>query len=947
MLSSFWRRKNGRLVERLNAAIEASERLSETYAAPKSPRVEIDRSYVERRQRHATIATHDDQTGYPGDDMAYDDQDRPHAPPGTNEDYPYDPAQSPDGEYADEQYAENGYPAAPEDGAEQPHRGPFAYHDATDGDDDRDHADVHLADSDDPDHAANDIALIKEAVAQLELAEQREVEALQELENVLRRNEELEAAIASEQEARRAAEEQKTDAERAARAAAAELNALRAAPAPAPTPLAAVAPPMSETSARAKVEAKLMLEQASRKQAEAQRDKARIALEEARSEIVELRQSNERLAAEAQSADDIAAAEQAREENASLRTRIEELESALAKSEAAQSRADSDLKAARRAADAARKEIAALRETANKAKAADAELAEAREREAAATARAESAEHRTRELEDEIASIASERDAERETAATAAREAEDEIEALRLAAEHLAEERTKEESEVHERYEAVREELEQLRSQAAEFEAERDTAREEAESFRLSAQDLADSKLSEAETRAAAAGQDADTLRTRLAEIEATLDAEREQHRIAADEAQEEIEALRLAAQEIAEATIRDHDDTEVDDDARQQLAQLEARLADLEAELEDERAQVRMAADEIEALRTADAQAPSDDRDDQLAELHRRLEALETELSNAEAARYSAEFERDEARKNASESATKLAAVKNQMPRQTSSPMFAAVEPPPLRSSVAANTTSYQPYSVPARSGFDKPAAAPAAKASAAVAVAEAFATIPADPDATIEPDEDTLDRAFVEAGEDDASPTAESATDDADADARYGVEFDDAEAEGDYNHGASDDADSDGSYDHQPAERSDEPVPYAPAGTSVAIYDSRETHRVTETAAQTDRRGREKRIPSRMPVTLWREEWGQPLSCFLVDKSSRGAKIEMKPDRIFGGSNRIAVGERLTLTFYYAQERTSVFCDVMWMKGNFLGVKYYGQFHTEINKPKKPGKP
>lgn len=99
-------------------------------------------------------------------------------------------------------------------------------------------------------------------------------------------------------------------------------------------------------------------------------------------------------------------------------------------------------------------------------------------------------------------------------------------------------------------------------------------------------------------------------------------------------------------------------------------------------------------------------------------------------------------------------------------------------------------------------------------------------------------------------------------------------------------------------------------------------------------------DLRSREKRVASRMAVTLWTEAWGQPLSCFLVDKSSRGAKIEMKPDRIFGGNNRINVGDRLTLTFYYPQERTSVFCDVMWMDGNFLGVKYYGQFNTEYNR-------
>jgi hypothetical protein len=56
LLSSFWRRKNGRLVQRLNAAIEAGDRLSEAYNAPKPPRVAIDTSYVERKSHEPTIA---------------------------------------------------------------------------------------------------------------------------------------------------------------------------------------------------------------------------------------------------------------------------------------------------------------------------------------------------------------------------------------------------------------------------------------------------------------------------------------------------------------------------------------------------------------------------------------------------------------------------------------------------------------------------------------------------------------------------------------------------------------------------------------------------------------------------------------------------------------------------------------------------------------------------
>ncbi|MCB1503910.1 MAG: PilZ domain-containing protein [Hyphomicrobiaceae bacterium] len=99
---------------------------------------------------------------------------------------------------------------------------------------------------------------------------------------------------------------------------------------------------------------------------------------------------------------------------------------------------------------------------------------------------------------------------------------------------------------------------------------------------------------------------------------------------------------------------------------------------------------------------------------------------------------------------------------------------------------------------------------------------------------------------------------------------------------------------------------------------------------------------RRRAQRVASSMPVSLWREGMSQALSCTLIDKSSTGAKLNVEPDRYLGSGIGISVGERLTLTFYYAQERTSVFCDVMWIDGTRCGVRYYGQFHTELNKPR-----
>lgn len=59
MLSSFWRRKNARLVKRLNNAVEAAERLNEVYSAPRPPRVEIDTSYVDQHHHSDHEATGD------------------------------------------------------------------------------------------------------------------------------------------------------------------------------------------------------------------------------------------------------------------------------------------------------------------------------------------------------------------------------------------------------------------------------------------------------------------------------------------------------------------------------------------------------------------------------------------------------------------------------------------------------------------------------------------------------------------------------------------------------------------------------------------------------------------------------------------------------------------------------------------------------------------------
>lgn len=832
MLSSFWRRKNGRLVQRLNAAIETSERLSEVYNAPKPPRVVIDTSYVEHKSRQPTIARNFD--------------DDPAAITGTPQ-------------HADVQ----GY-----------------VHDAEHNGSDEAVGFERDDESANGEALAGDVALLKEAVEQLELAEQREAEALQELDTMRRRTEELEAAVATEREARRTAEAASDEAKAAAASAAGELAALRSS-LPAPERSAP-----AEAEARARLEAKLMLEQAARRKAEAQRDQASQALTEAHDEIEVLRK-NIATDAAARQTDNAESSSQSDvlEEVAALRLQNEELAAEAAKAREALSRAESDVKAARRATEAARKEAAALREATVKAGEVENELVASKSREADACAKAQRLDSRIEELVAQISDIERERTAEQQAARKQVAESTAQLEAMRLASEHLAEERAHKDADFNNRNEMLLKDVETLRGQLAGLEAaaakERETARkaaakasDEIAALRAAAKEQAENKAREsgqAEQHTTEALAQVETLRKQLAKAEENRDAERKAAARAAADAATEIESLRLAAQEVA-------------------TSQLKTAA--------EENATIEMLRGKLEALR-------------------QRADELETAFTAAEAARLSAEFDRENARKEADEAEARLAALHNQPPVQSSSQGFTLSEPPVFRTTAAVSDVA-SPYA--RRKTMD---AEPTPSDRTSPLLAEAAADVPAS-----EPP----------SGYEDASTSGEPSSDAQ----RQTWEVETATLRDD---------------DEVATQHIANMPPPLPQTSESASVDTRPAHAPADAgdglhpnalpdsladADEAERRGREKRVPSRMAVTLWTEAWGQPLSCFLIDKSSRGAKIEMKPDRIFGGNNRINVGDRLTLTFYYAQERTSVFCDVMWMDGNFLGVKYYGQFHTEINKPR-----
>lgn len=826
MLSSFWRRKNVRLVKRLNAAIETSERLSEAYNAPKPPRVVIDTSYVEQHSQRPNIA----------------------------------------GDYDEALYVNEPDAAAAPDAPE--FSGSYGPDEAV--------ALKNAGELENEDTAGASLDLIKDVIEQLELAEQREAEVLAELEGVRRRADELEAKAAAAHDAQRLAEAASEQAKTAAASAAAELVALRSSHGTSTASATAAA------EVQARIEAKLMLEQAARRKAEQQRDETSHALSQANAELVTLRESNrpQQVASELNAAA-VSSDTEMQEEIASLRSRNEELAAEAAKAREALSRAQSDIKTTRRTSDAARAEVAALREAAAKSTDIEKQVIEANAREASSTAKAASLEARVRELEAQLNGLQSEnaaaQEASRKEAQRKAETAAAEITALKLAAEHLAAQRTREDSDALKRHEALVKSAESMRGHIAGLESaaatDRETAQktlekanEEISALRAAVKELTNErahKTTEADQRATTASAESKALSEQLAQLKSCLNAERDAAAKAAVQAAAQIENLRLTSQEIA-------------NERAEAAAQEGATIKALQGELESQR---------------------------------KRADTLETDLNASEAARLNAEFDRDNARKETREVEFRLTALRHKSDMPTDTAKSVVAEPPIFKSAAAANDIKLGSTRPQDAANDEASNNAPQQNKTSSNKVPvqdvssqtdeKVAADLPRDIDNAPQPlsfvpplqPHETLQPQAVTQPQT-TTPTAADTT-----------------------------------------------LPQAPTNVEFADLSS-ELPESQEAINDAERRGREKRVPSRMSVTLWTEAWGQPLTCFLVDKSSRGAKIEMKPDRIFGGSNRIAVGDRLTLTFYYAHERTSVFCDVMWIDGNVLGVRYYGQFNTEIIK-------
>jgi hypothetical protein len=102
-----------------------------------------------------------------------------------------------------------------------------------------------------------------------------------------------------------------------------------------------------------------------------------------------------------------------------------------------------------------------------------------------------------------------------------------------------------------------------------------------------------------------------------------------------------------------------------------------------------------------------------------------------------------------------------------------------------------------------------------------------------------------------------------------------------------------------------------------------------------------------RAKRVASRKLASLWNDKMSAALSCTMLDRSSTGAKLEVLEDRYNDRMNDIRVGDHFTVSVNYAQETTSIDCEVMWVAGRRCGVRFCGQIVTKVNKPAKRALP
>jgi hypothetical protein len=105
---------------------------------------------------------------------------------------------------------------------------------------------------------------------------------------------------------------------------------------------------------------------------------------------------------------------------------------------------------------------------------------------------------------------------------------------------------------------------------------------------------------------------------------------------------------------------------------------------------------------------------------------------------------------------------------------------------------------------------------------------------------------------------------------------------------------------------------------------------------------ASGSDKR-RHRRVSAQTPASVWNASFTHALPCTIRDKSASGALIEFAAGRFVTEVGSLAIGDRITLTMNASRERTSVECEIVRISGLKCGVRFAGQFRTEVAKPRK----
>ena len=646
-------------------------------------------------------------------------------------------------------------------------------------------------------------------------------------------------------------------------------------------------------------------------------------------------------------------------ETQSLQMRIAALEADLAQSKTAIGEVEARRVGALRAATDLQKEMAALRQETERRVAAEAtETARLREEAAARTVEATQHGSALAEAQQGMAAL-------REDLARACQEKEQL--ALRLAEETLA---------LQNQVGSLDAELGDSRAAMAALGKSHGEAVNEAAELRQQLSALGHQSqqgAAEAETTTAALRDEIEKLAADAAAAHAALTgaearAEQAQHRLAGLD-----EAMAGLAQE--RDGIRSELAAETDRQAAR-IAALEAeldqsRLAQREAEAQHAIAtegatrfeQQLLAMQEQGGQRNAEADAESE-------ALHRRVEALEAELAHEKANALSAEVKRETALLAATELQKELAEHRADAARLE---LAAAGDDGALRERLAL----LEREGAAGKSEIEAARRAEAAAASTLAGLEKAFADLKADAEAKanaaaaeIAALQQQLDARDDRAGEEadvlapEPAPAAELVTVAETSDpeleqpARSDEQPFEAEAEAEVPPTeATSPAQSGAEVELQPMSAITDEQPDIVEASSEAAQRSatpgrspkdiaaggkaQQAARESEAAKGRERRANQ-RVPSQMSASLSGGGIRSSIACILRDKSSSGAKLEFASDSYADRTSELSVGSQVTLAFFAARERTTVNCIVVWLGGGSCGVRFSGQFHSEMVAPR-----